>query len=32
MSFAFGVLAGIIVTIGVAIIVSNDIDNNTDFR
>ena len=32
MSFAFGVLAGILVTLGVAIIVSSDIDNNTDFR
>jgi hypothetical protein len=32
MTFAFGVLTGILVTVGVALVVSNDIDNNTDFR
>jgi hypothetical protein len=32
MTFAFGILTGILVTIGVALIVSGDIDNNTDFR
>jgi len=32
MVFALGVLSGILVTIGVALVVSGDIDNNTDFR
>lgn len=32
MIFALGVLSGILVTIGVALVVSSDIDNNTDFR
>ena len=32
MTFIAGFGLGILVTIGVALIVSGDIDNNTDFR
>ena len=32
MTFFFGALAGILVTLGVVFVISNDIDNNTDFR
>jgi hypothetical protein len=32
MTFFFGALAGILVALGVVFVISNDIDNNTDFR